>query len=400
MNKSDIINHLRELIVDGNLSNALDLLITHIEELDSSCYNDVLMLKSRFNSGKRDFYPNGIINNEEYGMILSKVTLSLLELINKIEKQKHSCDKPQIGHLMYKIPVEMEVDKEHKCIVRIAYDLEKLTEKLKIDQNTGFENIRVSNLMNVEIMDNSGNENFSIKNCTHHEQFILKQDFTEWIFLVKPLREGHFSLLLKAVIIENINGNNAYKDIVFEKEVKVLNAICNIDNGDSSDSFSIMALYNEKLIKDYTSKHMEKDSSISIGSILFTSEEAFAGSTVGKDGWAVEDIDFFNIPGLTGGGLVAFPIKGNSMEPIISNGDVVICREIQSISEVCDNKIYAIKHNGSIWVKHLQKIMNRNGQVVRLKLISANHLEHDPFTENVNEHTRAYQVIRIISEFD
>lgn len=329
MNKSDIINHLRELIVDGNLSNALDLLITHIEELDSSCYNDVLMLKSRFNSGKRDFYPNGIINNEEYGMILSKVTLSLLELINKIEKQKHSCDKPQIGHLMYKIPVEMEVEKEHKCIVRIAYDLEKLTEKLKIDQNTVFENIRVSNLMNVEIMDNSGNENFSIKNCTHHEQFVLKQDFTEWIFLVKPLREGHFSLLLKVVIIENINGNNAY-----------------------------------------------------------------------KDGWAVEDIDFFNIPGLAGGGLVAFPIKGNSMEPIISNGNVVICREIQSISEVCDNKIYAIKHNGSIWVKHLQKIMNRNGQVVRLKLISANHLEHDPFTEDVNEHTRAYQVIRIISEFD
>ena len=142
------------------------------------------------------------------------------------------------------------------------------------------------------------------------------------------------------------------------------------------------------------------EANLKIGNILFTSEEAFAGSTVGKDGWAVEDIDYFNIPGLAGGGLVAFPIKGNSMEPIIANGDVVICREIQSMSEVRDNKIYAVKHNGSIWVKHVQEITDRNGRVTRLKMISSNHLEHDPFTEDVNEHTRLYQVIRKISELD
>jgi hypothetical protein len=136
------------------------------------------------------------------------------------------------------------------------------------------------------------------------------------------------------------------------------------------------------------------------GNILFTTVEAFAGSTTGRDGWAQEDLSYFNIPGLAGNGLVAFPIKGNSMEPLISNGDVVVCREVQSMAEVKDNKIYAVKQNGSIWVKYVQKIQGKNDRTVALKLISANHLEHDPFTEDVNEHTRLYQVVRKISDLD
>jgi hypothetical protein len=33
-------------------------------------------------------------------------------------------------------------------------------------------------------------------------------------------------------------------------------------------------------------------------------------------------------------------------------------------------------------------------------MISANHLEHDPFIEDVNEYTRLYQVVRKISELE
>jgi hypothetical protein len=32
-----------------------------------------------------------------------------------------------------------------------------------------------------------------------------------------------------------------------------------------------------------------------------------------------------------------------------------------------------------------------------LKLISANHLEYDPFEEEINEYTRLYEVVRKIS---
>lgn len=137
-----------------------------------------------------------------------------------------------------------------------------------------------------------------------------------------------------------------------------------------------------------------------IGNIVFTTTEAFAGSTVEVGGFATEDLEYFNIPGLSGGGLVAFPIHGNSMEPVIQNGDIVICREIESLRDIRDNKIYAVKHNGSIWVKFIQKITDRTGRVTHLKLISANHLEHDPFVEEINEYTRLYQVVRKISELE
>lgn len=134
------------------------------------------------------------------------------------------------------------------------------------------------------------------------------------------------------------------------------------------------------------------------GNILFTTTEAFAGATVDVGGHVSEDNEYFHIPGIMGGGLVAFPINGNSMEPVIQDGDIVICKEINGVHEIRDNKIYAVKSNGSIWVKYVQRITNNKGRVSHLKMISANHLEHDPFVEEVNEYTRLYQVIRRISD--
>ena len=134
------------------------------------------------------------------------------------------------------------------------------------------------------------------------------------------------------------------------------------------------------------------------GNILFTTTEAFAGATVEAGSFASESLEFFNIPGLSGGGLVAFPINGNSMEPVIHDGDLVVCQEINGLSDIKDNKIYAVKNNGSIWVKYVQRIANLKGRISHLKLISANHLEYDPFVEEVNQYTRLYRVIRRISD--
>ena len=133
------------------------------------------------------------------------------------------------------------------------------------------------------------------------------------------------------------------------------------------------------------------------GNILFTTTEAFAGVTVDAGSFTTETNDFFSIPGLDGGGLVAFPINGNSMEPVINDHDIVVCREIAGVHEIKDNKIYAVKNNGSVWVKYVQRILNEKGRVTHLKMISANHLEYDPFVEEVNEYTRLYLVIRRVS---
>ena len=133
------------------------------------------------------------------------------------------------------------------------------------------------------------------------------------------------------------------------------------------------------------------------GNILFTSIQAFAGSGVDVGAGNAETHEYFSIPGISGTGLVAFPVEGSSMEPIIKDGDTVVCRSISGVHEIKDNEMYAVKNNGSVWVKYVQRMMDTDNRIQRLKLISANHMDFDPFEEEVNEHTRLFKVIRLIS---
>ncbi len=144
-------------------------------------------------------------------------------------------------------------------------------------------------------------------------------------------------------------------------------------------------------------KRSSEAGTYSKGNILFTTVEAFAGSTVDAGSFATEENSWFSLPGVQGNGLVAFQINGNSMEPVIFNKDIVVCREVEKIDSLRDNDIYAVKNNSSLWVKYVQRIYH-GGRITHLKLISANHLEHDPFVEEVNVHTRLYRVIRKISD--
>jgi hypothetical protein len=131
------------------------------------------------------------------------------------------------------------------------------------------------------------------------------------------------------------------------------------------------------------------------GNILFTTIKAFAGSTIGAD--SQEDNTYFSIPGVSGTGLVAFQIEGNSMEPVIRHGDIVICKSVENLNDIRDNEIYAVRSSGNVWVKYVQKLFNNRGRISKFKLISANYFDHDPFEEEVNETTRLYKVIRKIS---
>ena len=131
------------------------------------------------------------------------------------------------------------------------------------------------------------------------------------------------------------------------------------------------------------------------GNILFTTVRAFAGATLGADNQ--EDNTYFSIPGVSGAGLVAFQIDGNSMDPVIKHNDIVVCKSVENLNDIRDNEIYAVRSNGNVWVKYVQKIHNTRGRIVRMKLISANYFDNDPFEEDVNESTRLYKVVRKIS---
>lgn len=133
--------------------------------------------------------------------------------------------------------------------------------------------------------------------------------------------------------------------------------------------------------------------------IIFTSTEAFAGASLpGPDSFVQEENNFFCLPGISGPGYVAFPINGRSMEPIINPGDIVICKEIDSLHQMKENRIYAVRSKGSIWIKYVKSITDSKGRITALKLISANYLEYDPFVEDVDMTTRLYEVVRRVSD--
>lgn len=149
-------------------------------------------------------------------------------------------------------------------------------------------------------------------------------------------------------------------------------------------------------------RHLDdSNSNVVRPNIIFTSVQAFAGSgdsAADAFGSKSEDNELFGLPGVSGAGLVAFPVEGNSMNPTINSGDVVICRQIDGVGDIKDNDIYAVKSNGNLWIKHVQCIKNEKGRTIQLKMISANHLEFEPFTHDVSEYTRLFKVIRKISE--
>jgi hypothetical protein len=131
------------------------------------------------------------------------------------------------------------------------------------------------------------------------------------------------------------------------------------------------------------------------GNILFTTIKAFAGSTLGSE--HAEDNTYFSIPGISGSGLVAFRIEGNSMDPVIMHGDIIVCQPVERLGDIRDNDIYAVRSNGSVWVKYVQRVLNSRNEIIRLKMISANYFDHDPFEEDVDETTKLFKVVRKIS---
>ena len=132
------------------------------------------------------------------------------------------------------------------------------------------------------------------------------------------------------------------------------------------------------------------------GNVLFSTMSAFASSTI--DVSIMDATERFYIPGMQGE-HIAFYIKGASMTPTIADGDMVICRSLDSHERILENEIYAIVTNaGNVMVKRIQKILGRNRQLKGIKCISDNYLEHDPFTLSLHEVRKLLKVERKLTD--
>ena len=127
----------------------------------------------------------------------------------------------KMGKVLYHIPGMMQVEKWTRCTIRLAWEELLLSEGLKIpEEERVIESIRLGNVMQVSLEESRNGQNFEINPLNNTEQFISEDEFTEWLFDVKPHKEGTFTLILRVTLIQVIEGIDRKKDIVLERNVK------------------------------------------------------------------------------------------------------------------------------------------------------------------------------------
>ncbi len=227
MTKSEFIQSIRQLIADGKTEDAVQLLRENIKEYDESIFTDAIMLESRYQNAKSDNVIKGIIPREDYDRTIAQINFAILELLEKLEKTTFissgaAKDKSK-GRILHNIPGTMPLNKESRCIVRIAYDDVALLRDFKTTEDTVVQDVRIAEVMGVELLDFNETPAFKIRTVNDEEQFLASDDFTQWIFQVKPILEGKYPLTLKVSVIEEIDGRSRKREIVLEKEIFIIN---------------------------------------------------------------------------------------------------------------------------------------------------------------------------------
>jgi hypothetical protein len=227
---------LRRLVVD-DIGAAIQALKEALPE-GAPKEDTVLSLEGRLNDANRSRL-RGVISNEELQRSYNQLRASLLELITGLEPGdfKAPGEGPVIpegktGHILYQVPRRMQLERETKCIVRLAYEEESIIRNIELTEDTKLQSLRISQVMHVALVDPNPEETFRIRTLSGEEQFVERGDYTEWIFFVTPLREGTFPLVLRVSVIELILGKERKKDIVLEESIQITTAVVETDTSE------------------------------------------------------------------------------------------------------------------------------------------------------------------------
>ena len=221
----EIKKGLKELLTEG-----IDLALEAMEKLlgsSSKSLNELLLLKSRYKESNKKLL-TGLISDADAQLEFNKIRAALLDFIDLIEEQDLSKNEtaqtqPAIynGEVLYRIPQQMQKEVEVTCTVRLAFSKEELYIGLEKASHDVVKDLRISDVMGVELIDPSANEAFAIRTYSEQVQFVEKGLPTEWLFYVKPLKEGTWPLILKISVIEIINGVERKRNLVLEEKVKI-----------------------------------------------------------------------------------------------------------------------------------------------------------------------------------
>ena len=224
MDINELKLEVKNILVEEGLGPALKRMKGALPE-NSKAYNEIILLEADLKDANLKMV-RGSISQDDLDVKYNQLRERFLALVEGLEpgdlEPPSSDKKSKHGSLLYQIPRKMEIEKETRCRVRIAYDEAALIENIELTADTRIKDVRIAEVMEVELIDPAETPAFSIRTFNRQEQFIEKDEYTEWIFFVKPLREGQFPLMLRVSVIEKIGEKERVRDIVMEETVVIV----------------------------------------------------------------------------------------------------------------------------------------------------------------------------------
>lgn len=142
-------------------------------------------------------------------------------------------DSSSKGTIAYSVPEEMQVGKSYVIKLRITKEKGKEVNKTlvlgdreipisdaNVESRVTIENIRVEKTMTAELISDDGA--FKVIPQNTDKQIIEDGEYTEWGWMVTPIKSGKTYLKLIIRIKIEVDGEANYKDIVvFDKDIEV-----------------------------------------------------------------------------------------------------------------------------------------------------------------------------------
>ncbi|MBK8555928.1 MAG: hypothetical protein IPL65_09235 [Lewinellaceae bacterium] len=223
----ELKGRLRDQLIDNPadaLKSMLELLPKGSEKADSAS-----TLLGEINDTNKQRL-RGTLSNEELQRAYNRIRAAVFDLIDGLVESDFDptasdpkTAKAKQGEILYRIPDTMPLQQETRCLVRIALDQDAIVEDIMLDEHVTLKPLhRISDLMQVELIDPSSDGVFKLRSINSPEQLVEDEGYTEWLFYVTPLREGTYPLLIKVAVIELLHGQERKKEIVLEEEVRIL----------------------------------------------------------------------------------------------------------------------------------------------------------------------------------
>lgn len=216
---------VRQLIGRARIMEAINAIAKWAKDNDQKqLKKEIVLLKGDLTGLERE-KRLGILSNSEASTKQNKITYAVLGILDNVDAPNEESDnvrggafdngtdrdfspsktkrKPKFGVILHSIPLKMQINNVHRCIIRVAIDEKMVRQHLsELAENVMLKKgIRIADQMEVTF---EISEHFTITALNSSQQLVDEYSHTEWNFDVTPLTLGRFPLNFKvAIILEN-----------------------------------------------------------------------------------------------------------------------------------------------------------------------------------------------------